>query len=165
MRNFLFLTSIFVLFSFRSIGQNQRLQANYIYNIIKYINWPESYKTGDFVIGVLGSSKVTVELKKLAATKKVFAQSISVVEFNSTADISKCHVLFISNLSSGLIREALARVGSNATLIISESPGLAASGSAINFILKDETLGFELNEVAIKRRGLQVDSKLKNLSL
>ncbi len=147
------------------MGQNEKLKTNYIYNIIKYVNWPESYKTGNFVIGVLGSSSMTVELKKLAATKKVFSQPISVVEFNSTAEISKCHVLYISNQYSSLIKEILANVGSNATLIIGESPGLATSGAAINFIVKDDALGFELNETSMKRRGLQVDSKLKFLSL
>lgn len=165
MKNFLLLSSFFLLLSANVMGQNEKLKANYIYNIIKYVNWPESYKTGDFIIGVLGNSPVTAELKKIAATKKVFAQSISVVVFNSTNEITKCNVLFITGPFSSLIKETLANVGSNSTLIIGESPGLATSGAGINFITKDDALGFELNEVAIKRRNLQVDSKLKNMSL
>lgn len=164
MRNILFLTCIFVLFSFKSIGQNHKQQANYIYNIIKYIAWPESYKTGDFVIGVLGTGAITGELKKIATTKKVLTQKITIVEFKSTDEITKCHVLFITELNSGLIKLALARIASNSTLIVGESDGLATQGAGINFIKLDGELNFQINEVSIRKRGLQVDSKLLNLS-
>ncbi len=165
MRNYLFLTSIFILFSINSVGQNQKQQANYIYNIIKYVAWPESYKTGDFVIGVLGTSKITEELRKLATTKKVFSQKITVVEFKSTQEITKCHVLFITELNSGLIKLAMAKIAGNATLVIGESDGLATMGAGINFLKQDGDLRFQINEISIRKRGLQVDSKLVNLSL
>ncbi len=165
MKKLLFASIALVLFTINVKGQNERLQANYIYNIVKYVEWPTEYKTGDFVIGVLGSSPITKELKKLAETKKVFNQKITIVEFNSTDQISKCHVLFISKLSSGLINLAVAKVGNNATLIIGESEGLATQGAGINFIKQEDALSFQLNEVSIKRRGLQVDSKLKSLAL
>jgi len=165
MKKLFFASVILVLFTINVKGQNEKLQANYIYNIVKYIEWPAAYKTGDFVIGVLGNSSVTKELKKLAETKKVFNQKITIVEFNSTDQISKCHVLFISKLSSGLISIAVAKVGANATLIIGESEGLATQGAGINFIVQEDVVSFQLNEVSIKKRGLQVDSKLKSLAL
>lgn len=165
MKNFLFLTSVFVLFSLNSIGQNQKQQANYILNIVKYVAWPELYKTGDFVIGVLGTSTITEELRKLATTKKVFSQKITVVEFKSTEEITKCHVLFITDLNSGLIKLALTKILGNATLVIGETEGLATQGAGINFIKVDGELKFQINEVSIRKRGLQVDSKLVNLSL
>lgn len=165
MKKLFFASVVLVLFAINVKGQNEKLQANYIYNIVKYIEWPAAYKTGDFVIGVLGSSPITKELKKLAETKKVFNQKITIVEFSSTDQISKCHVLFISKLSSGLINIAVAKVGTNATLIIGESEGLATQGAGINFIVQEDVVSFQLNEVSIKRRGLQVDSKLKSLAL
>lgn len=165
MRNFLFLSGILLLLSINVNGQDEKLKANYIYNIVKYINWPESYQTGDFVIGVLGSSKVTPELKKIAATKKVTSQKISVIEFNSTDEISKCNVLFINDLSSGLIKVVATKLGYSPTLIIGESRGLATMGAGINFVAKGDALGFEINEISIRQKGLQVDSKLKALAL
>lgn len=165
MKNFLCLSGILLLLSITVNGQDEKLKANYIYNIVKYINWPESYQTGDFVIGVLGSSKVTAELKKIAATKKIVSQKISVLEFNTTDEIPKCNVLFITNLSSGLIKVVVAKLGYNPTLIIGESRGLAINGAGINFITKSDALGFEINEISIKQKGLQVDSKLKALAL
>lgn len=165
MKKLIFLSIALVLIAFNVKGQDARLEANYIYNIIKYIEWPESYKSGDFIIGVLGDTPVSKELKKLAATKKVFNQKITVVDFNQTNDITKCHVLFISELSSNLMKLALVMVGNNSTLIIGESEGLATQGAGINFVKQQDVLSFQINEASIKRRGLQVDSKLKSLAL
>lgn len=165
MKKVFFASIVFVLFTINVKGQNERLQANYIYNIVKYIEWPAAYKTGDFVIGVLGNSPIIKELKKLAETKKVFNQKITIVEFSSTDQISKCHVLFITKLNSGLINLAVAKTVSYPTLIIGESEGLATQGAGINFIVQQDIVSFQLNEVSIKKRGLQVDSKLKSLAL
>jgi len=165
MKKLIFLSIALVLIAFNVKGQDAKLEANYIYNIIKYIEWPESYKSGDFIIGVLGDTPVSKELKKLAATKKVFNQKITVVDFKQTNEISKCHVLFISELSSNLMKLALVMVGNNSTLIIGESEGLATQGAGINFVKQQDVLSFQINELSIKRRGLQVDSKLKSLAL
>jgi hypothetical protein len=165
MRNILFLSTIFVMISVNVMGQDEKLVARYIYNIVQYVNWPDAYKSGDFVIGVFGSGDITKELKKIAATKKVVSQTISVVEFNSVDEISKCHVLFITDAKSGLIKEALMKLGTNATLIIGETDGLAMAGAGINFVNKEGELVFQLNENAIKRRGLQTNSKLRELSM
>lgn len=165
MRKYFFFTFIIALLSFNAQAQNEKLEATYIYNFIKYVNWPESAKSGDFVIGVLGASGVTLELRKLALTKKAMSQKISVVEFSSTNDITKCHILFVTRMASGTIKEAVAKVSNNPTLIVSEFPGLASQGSGINFITKDGKLTFQMNETAIKRYGLQVSSQLLELSV
>ena len=33
---------------------NAKIKAIYIYNFTKYIEWPDSYKEGSFVIGFIG---------------------------------------------------------------------------------------------------------------
>jgi len=165
MKKLLFLSTIFVLVSTHVNSQDVKIQANYIYNIVKYVNWPESYKSGDFVIGILGTAAINDEIKKLATTKKVFSQKISVVEFSSPEEITNCHVLFVTKVKTGVIKEAVAKVGSNSTLIIGEFPGLANLGAAINFVNQDGKLVFQLNEAAVKRQGLKVSSQLVELSL
>jgi len=165
MRNSLFFSFFFVLLSTVTKGQDVKMEANYIYNISKYVNWPADYKTGDFVIGVLGPSGITLELTKIAATKKFFSQKISIMEFTSVSDIKNCHILFVTKMASGTIKEAVAKIGTNATLVVSEFPGLANYGAAINFIMKDGKMVFQYNEAAAKRQGLQVNSRLVDLSI
>ena len=39
-----------------------RAQANFIYNFTKFFDWPQTEKSGDFVIGVLGSKSLFTNL-------------------------------------------------------------------------------------------------------
>ncbi len=165
MKQFLFITFVFAIISFNVKGQDEKLQTTYIYNIVKNVDWPESYYTGDFVIGILGSGPITDELKKMASTKKVFSQKISIVEFNSPEEITKCHVLFITKLKANSIKDVVAKIGANATLIIGETPGLASYGASINFIKQDGKLVFQINESTANKQGLKISSNLKELAL
>ena len=44
-------------------------------NFTKLVEWPQTYREGEFVIGVIGSSPIYTELEKMAKTKKEFAFS------------------------------------------------------------------------------------------
>src|SRR5688572_21364206 len=69
-----------------------QLKTVFMYNISVNTEWEDAYKTGDFVIGVLGKSKITAELKKGLSNKKKSGQTYNVVEFTSLAAIKNCHI-------------------------------------------------------------------------
>ena len=68
MRRFFTISVVILMFGFvsESNAQIDKLKSVFIYNFAKSTNWPASYKTGDFVIGVLGKTNVSAELKKIA---------------------------------------------------------------------------------------------------
>jgi hypothetical protein len=148
-----------------AFGQKEKIQSSYIYNFTNYISWPESSKSGDFIVGVIGSGPLLNELNTLAATKKVITQTIVVKQMGSVSDIDKCQVLIITESKSSQLQEALAKIGNDPTLVITESPGLATKGAGINFVVKDGKMLFELNKARIEKRGLKINSKLTALAL
>jgi hypothetical protein len=148
-----------------AIGQKEKVQTSYIYNFTNYINWPDASKDGDFVIGILGSGPITTELTNLANVKKIVSQSIQIKTYATAGEIGKCQVLFVVENKSSQLKEVLSRIGSNPTLVITESPGLAANGAGINFVVRDGKIIFELNKGAIEKNGLQVNSKLIGLAI
>ena len=139
------------------------MKAVFIYNFTKYIEWPPDYKDGDFVIGVLGNSGVTQELSKYAETRKAGNQAIVVKTFNSIAEISKSHMIFIPSDKSSKLGEVISTINGQSTLIITEQSGLAKSGAAINFVSSDTQVEFELNQNNITSYGMKVNSKLVEL--
>jgi hypothetical protein len=48
----------------------------FVYNFMKYVEWPEAQSKGDFVIAVLGDSPINKELENLAASKKLKGRNI-----------------------------------------------------------------------------------------
>src|SRR5688572_21646536 len=115
-------------------AQSYKLHSVYIYGFTRYVIWPDDHNEGDFEIVVLGDTPMLEELKALAAAKKVGDRAIKITKITSAAEIKKCNILFIPSGSSEKLDDAVTRIGSKSTLIITEEPGLGIKGSHINFI-------------------------------
>lgn len=152
-------------FGLQATAQDYKYHPSYIYNFTKYIQWPSSYQSGDFIIAVLGESPIIEELERMAANKSVGAQKFVIKKYSSVADIDKCHMLFIPVSKSRDLSEALAAVGSQSTLVLTEKAGMASEGSGINFVLKEGRWKFELNKSATDKSSLKVSSELAKLAI
>lgn len=160
-----------ILFSFLALAvpalsQDYKLHPVYIYSFTKYIVWPDAYKIGDFRIVVLGDSPIIKELNTMAGMKKTpDSRTIVVNKIESPADIKKCNVLYVPAGKSKLLAEVMAKIGSQAVLVITEEPGMAAKGSNINFIIKDGKLAFEMNQGTMGKQGLKASNELTRLAI
>jgi hypothetical protein len=162
---YLFLVVGFIALSNTLSAQKYNYYQIFMYNFTRYIQWPSSQQSGDFVIGVLGNSEVVGNLKDMASSKKVGSQKITVNIYKSVSEIAGCHMLFVPESQSKSFSEIMDRVGSTSTLIITEKPGLGTAGSAINFIVHDGKLKFELNKTATDRANLKVSGDLSKLAI
>ncbi len=166
MKKVLFLALLIAGFAQSSHAQVAKMQSVFIYNFTKYFQWPSSYTTGDFVIGVLGAgAAITPELQDMAATKRAGNQPIVVKTFNSTSEITNCHMLFVPKNQSANLATVLQKVGTNSTLVITENEGLAQSGAAINFVIRDNKQKFELNVRNATKYNISVLEALKELAI
>lgn len=147
-----------------AIDTNAKIKAVFIYNFTKYIEWPKSYQEGEFTIGIIGESPLYSELTKMTQTKKVANQSLQVKKFNSVADVSKCHILYLSKGKGSEISSILKKLKTNSTLIVTEETGLVDKGAGINFIIKDNRQKFELNKGNVEKYKLKVSSSLEALA-
>lgn len=164
MKKIILIAGIFLL-TLNSYSQVAKLQSVFIYNFTKYIDWPAAYKTGPFIIGVIGESPIIIELSSMASTKTAGSQKIVIKKFNTVSEITKSHIIFIPQGKSSQLSSVLTQTKSHSTLIITEQEGLAQKGSCINFIIKDNKQKFELNKSNVINRGLQINSALERLAI
>jgi hypothetical protein len=137
----------------------------FIFSFTRYVQWPETYNSGDFEIIVLGDSPIVDELKAMAQAKKVGDRTIKITKITEPSQIRKCNILFITSAKSSQITEILAKVTSQSILLITEEPGMGAKGSNVNFITKDGKLAFELNQSAASKQGLKISNELSRLAI
>jgi hypothetical protein len=147
------------------LAQLQKNQSIFIFSFTRYIVWPDSYSTGDFEILVLGDSPIVEDLKTLAQSKKVGDRSIKVTKIKSVAEIRKANILFVSSGLAAEIDAIVSKVNTQSILIVTEEPGLAAKGSNINFVVKDNKLAFELNQTALSKQNLKASIELSRLAI
>jgi hypothetical protein len=161
---FFFCTSWIVDKPSASEDANAKIKAIYIYNFTKYIEWPDSYKQGNFVVGVMGNNiSLLNELNKMAASKTVGNQHIEVKSM-TTPDAS-CHILYVLSDYSSQLNEVIEKMKSKSTLIITDKAGLAAKGAGINFVIQENKQKIELNKANIERYKLKVASSLVELAI
>ena len=166
MKKIYFLLLLLTIPMFNMVAQEAKFKAVFTLNFIRYIGWPDQSLQGDFVISVVRNREVADWIRDQSAGKKFGFQDIVVKEYRSIEEVEKSQVIFVSsgvnirNSSDALIEKAR---GFN-SLIISESEGATGHGSAINFVVRDGVLKFELHKGNAAWMGLQFSSRLEGMA-
>jgi hypothetical protein len=148
-----------------AFAQSEKLHTVFIYNFTKHIEWPQEYRQGDFIIGVLGSSPIVAELEQLASTRSVAGQKIVIEKFKNADEITKCHIIYIPQSKSDEIDAVISAVKDFSTLIVTDKKGMARAGAAINFIVEGSKQKFELKRSNATKYGLKISSDLERLAI
>jgi hypothetical protein len=149
----------------QNIDTNAKYKAMFIYNFTKYFEWPQSYKEGNFVIGVLGNSSLLAELNTMASSKKAGNQSIEIKTFSNVGAITNCHMLIVAPEVTTPLSEIISKIKKNSTLLITEKQGFAKQGAAINFVVQNNKPAFELNKTNAEKQDLKVSTNLLSLAI
>lgn len=141
------------------------IKASYIYNFAKLVDWPDENKRGNFIIGVMGGSSMYQQLVTKYNGKTIGSQPIETRKISNTQNFTTCHVLFVDNEFSTAIDEVVKHTNGTSTLLVSHQNGALSKGVAINFVVVDDNLKFELSVPNAERNNLFVGSTLKSLAL
>jgi hypothetical protein len=142
-----------------------KAQTLFIYNFSRLMEWPPEYRTGNFVIGVLGTSEVASELEAYTKGKKVGVQDIEIIRYKTPQEIANCHILFVPFSRTKQVPEVIAALKGKSTLIITEKAGALDEGAAINFVMIEDKMKFELRAENANKYGIKLSSKLSEMSL
>lgn len=141
------------------------LQANYLYNIAKLVEWKETgMREGNFIIGLIGGPNLYQELIKQYATRSIGKQPIEIRKLPRSADVERCHILFVAKSELALLPEIYKRLQGKPTMVVTEYAGALDDGAVVNFVKVDNLLKYELSMGNAQKHGLVVGSTLKNLA-
>jgi len=136
----------------------------FLYNFMKYIEWPD--KSGDFIIGVVGDSKVTTELMLLAEKKKVGGRNINVKTILNAEDALLCNMIYVPSAKSNLLKPIMEKIKDKPILVVGEREGLARKGAGISFVVDDDdVLKFDINKSVLDSHSLKIANLLIQLGI
>ncbi len=139
----------------------EKMYTLMIINFAKSIHWPPNGTEGKFVIGVLEYPPLASELKLAAQTSKINGRSLEIRELTSPEESQGCNIIFLPAYKAKWLTRIIQQIPSQPTLIVSNKSEVARNGGAINFVLRDGKLNYEINCNAIEKRGMKVSTSLK----
>jgi len=141
-----------------------KIKSTFIYNFAKSFQWPES-NTDQFSIAILGNNQSLLNyLSEMSNTKMIGTKKIIVKNYTSVSEISKPEILYILPDKSSSLADAVSKFKGKGTLLIAEKTVSAMAGAAINFVIDNNNIKFELNKTSAGKTGLVVSTKIETLA-
>ena len=147
----------------RTEASEAGVKAAFLYKFAGYIEWPPSaFASADapFVIGVLGSDDIAAELARLLPGRTIANRPAVVKKLKEGEPLKGVHVLFVGKADSSRL-PAIARAAQReGVLAVSETERGLEAGSAINFVVADDRVGFEVSLDAAEKSGHRISSRM-----
>ncbi len=146
-----------------------KVKAGYIYRFLFFIDWPETaFSSSDdsLVIDIIGRDPFDNAFKpvegKIINGRKLVIKRLPLNAMPET--IRRCHILFISDPRKKNVKYLLSILNGHPVLTVSDVPGFAQQGGIINFVMKDDRMGFEINKTSADLSGFIFRSKLLRIA-
>jgi hypothetical protein len=145
------------------------LKAVFIYNFIKFTEWPPA-KLGKsdepFIIGILGKDPFGGALDKVVEGDTLYDKRVVVRRYARVDDVVVSHALFISFSEEQSIAAVLKLLdGQGASILtIGETENFAKRGGVIGLRKENKKVVFGINLIAANRAGLNISAQLLKIA-
>ena len=139
------------------------VKAAFLYKFAAYVEWPAAaFPAPDapFVFGVAGNEEVAAELAKVTAGRQIGGHPVAVKRLREGETLRGVHVVFIGRAVSDRLSTFIRAAQQTALLVVTETERGLEAGSAINFVVADDRVGFEVSLDAAEKNGLKISSRM-----
>lgn len=150
-------------------GQPQSQPSEYefkaamLLNFVRFTDWPaEAFASeqAPFVIGVVGKDPFGAVLDNTFSGKSVKGRSFVVKRLTADQNLKSCHLLFVPATEKRRQRDLLDKLRGAPVLTVGETYDFRDHAGAVQFVLKDNTVGFNINLNAAKAGRLHISSNV-----
>ena len=145
------------------VAQEDQVKAAYLYKFLGLVDWPASAFEGDqspFVIGISGAEGLADELMPMVANRSTSGRPIVTRKIAPGSTLIGVHVLFIGRQAATRAASLVAMARELPVLVVTDSDDVFAVGGAINFVLVDNKVRFDVNLRTHEAGGVKISSRL-----
>jgi hypothetical protein len=136
------------------------IKAAFLYNFLKYVEWPTPSKEDPLVLCVAGQNPFGTALEQFDG-ERINGRAVKTKVIPGAEP--GCHAIFMPATSNRNVYLRAARGAS--VLTIGETQNFLAEGGIINFVMDGARVRFEINAEAAARENLRISSRLLQLAL
>jgi hypothetical protein len=142
------------------------VKATFLVKFATFVEWPPgSFEsdTSTFNLCILGADPYGGRISQAATGQAVGRHPIVLRQIARAEARSNCHAMFISGSASQDVDDALKAVAGTPILTVTDSTLDAAAG-VIHFVIANDHVTFDIDNVAAARNGIVISSKLLSLA-
>lgn len=140
------------------------IKSAYIYNFMKFVEWPPEYDPVTFNLCLLGSNPFGSVIESLTG-KTIRNHPIRVITNVPLSQAQYCHAVFVSRSEAGRLSGILLKLHEKPILTISDIEGFAERGGIIELMTSPRgDIDFRISQESAQRAHLRISSKLLSLS-
>ncbi|MGL4206488.1 MAG: YfiR family protein [Aeromonadaceae bacterium] len=142
----------------------ERLKAAYVYNFLKFTEWPaEKDVKSALVVCLVNANQPLVSAFENLNQQKANGRPIFIKQLSSTTDVDGCHVYYLREGGAPVALRNLAKHHPH-LLTVGDATNFVAMGGIIGLIEKQGHLQFEINLELIQVAQYKISSQLLKLA-
>lgn len=147
--------------------QEQRVEAAFLYNFAKFVEWPNSAGapgSDPFTFCLLGAAQLEGAVEESLAGKAINGHLLVVRQIGRAEEAPNCQVAFIGWDERKRLPAVFDALNGAAVLTVADFEQFASHGGMIQLIKEGNKFRFAVNVDAVNRHGLRVSSRLLQLA-
>jgi hypothetical protein len=152
--------ALFAATAARADSIERQVKAAYIYNFIRFVEWPAGKSTGDIRVCVAGPQSVVDDIRDELGDKKIGDRAIQVHGARRPEDADGCSVLYVASGDPDIVRRYVTAVARDQVLTITETEGFPTTGGLINFFVDQQTVHFAVNADLLADTRFKLSSQM-----
>ena len=140
-----------------------QVKAELLANFSAFVKWPDgtfAATNSPVIIGVVGKDPFDRFLEKAVQAPGRPGRPLKLRRATTDAEMRECQVLFVCSSERRRVREIRERLKGVPVLTVGETDDFLDQGGTINFLLKGQSVRFEISVESAQAAGLRVDAKL-----
>lgn len=151
------------VFASSQAASEQTLIAAFLYNFLKFTEWPEGLIKNE--ITLCADKNSTFEELKAISGKVVQNKPVQVKFISQSDSYQQCQLLFLPrDISADNIREWIHLTKGQPTLIVSNASGFLDMGGMIALINDGKNLNFSVNLEVTRNSSLKLNAQLLQIA-
>lgn len=143
------------------------VKAAFLYKFLSFVEWPDGSVAVQrpLTIGVVEAEDIAAELDEIVPGRNVEGKPVSVRRLQGGKLPGDIDLVFVGRSAERDLWRLLPSARQQSTLVVCESVRKLPPGCAINFVLTDGRVRFEISQRAAEDSGLRLSSRLLSVAL
>lgn len=140
------------------------IKASYLEGFVDFVSWEGAVRQDRVTIGVLGSPELAKILERYSENEER-TRNVSVVRISPGDDLSGLDILYVASGYKNHWPDLRRAAAADRILLVGDEEGFVRAGGCIEFVFRKNRVRFIVSADNIEGHGLEVSSKLSELSL